>query len=70
MALPWLGMEIEPLPGGDATAVLKDQDLSAASAFPARSLTPPSPPLSVAVYVALGSRFSFGSSVAFLLAES
>ena len=55
--------------GGDAS-VVNDQLTSAASAFPATSVTPPAPPLSVTVYDAPYANAACGVTVAVFEAAS
>ena len=50
--------------GGAVSAVVNDQDASAASAFPARSFTPLAPPTTVAVYVVTSASAAVGVRVA------
>src|SRR5215475_9654168 len=61
----------QPLQGhAGAAAVVKDQVTSAWSAFPARSLTPPAPPSTVAVYVLESASDALGVSTAVVVAGS
>ena len=64
-------MPVEPTTriGGGEASIENDQVESAASGLPARSVTPPAPPLTVTVYVAPYVSAFCGVSVAVLVAR-
>ncbi len=68
---PLAGLTVVTLGGvTSSAAVMKLHTLSVANGFPATSVAPLAPPLTVAVYVVLAARSDVGSSVTRLLAAS